>query len=88
MPPEHRGIPTPLRPDLMAVAGLIQPGERVEESLRLPPGVQPAPQRKLIDHPDWEIQVPTRRGIIGFLFAWIMVLGLIAAMWLVIRLGA
>ncbi len=66
----------------------IQPGERIQESLRLPPGVQPAPQRKLIDHPDWEIQVPTRRGILGFLLAWVMVLSMIAAMWLLIRIGA
>ncbi len=66
----------------------IQPGERVQESLRLPPGVQPAPQHKLINHPDWEIQVPTRRGILGFLLAWLMVLALIAIMWLLVRIGA
>ncbi|NLX20914.1 MAG: sodium:solute symporter family protein [Phycisphaerae bacterium] len=66
----------------------IQPGERVRESLRLPQGVEPAPQRKLFDHPDWEIQIPTRRGIVGFLFAWLMVLALIAAVWLLVRIGA
>jgi len=50
--------------------------------------VQPAPQRKLINHPDWDIQVPTRRGILGFLLAWLMVLALIAIMWLLVRIGA
>jgi len=66
----------------------IQPGERVVESLRLPPGVQPAPQRKLINHPDLEIQVPTRRGITGFLLAWLIVIALIAAVMLLVRIGA
>jgi Na+/proline symporter len=66
----------------------IQPGERVVESLRLPAGVVPAPQRKLIDHPDLEIQVPTRRGITGFLLAWLLVIALIAAVMLLVRIGA
>ncbi|HSW45434.1 MAG TPA: sodium:solute symporter family protein [Phycisphaerae bacterium] len=66
----------------------IQPGERVLESLRLPPGVEPAPQRKLIDHPDLEIQIPTRRGINGFLLAWLLVVALIAGVMLLVRIGA
>ncbi len=66
----------------------IQPGEQVVESLRLPAGVQPAPQHKLIDHPDLEIQVPTRRGIVGFLLAWLMVIALIGVVMLIVRIGA
>jgi Na+/proline symporter len=66
----------------------IQAGERVQESMRLPTGVKPAPQRKLIKHPDWEIQVPTRRGIVGFLLAWLLVAGLIAGVMVLVRIGA
>jgi len=66
----------------------IQPGEQVVESLRLPAGVQPAPQNKLIDHPDLEIQVPTRRGIVGFLLAWLMVIALIGIVMLIVRIGS
>jgi len=32
----------------------------------LPPGLEPAPARKLINHPDFEIPVPTGKGIAGF----------------------
>lgn len=39
----------------------------------LPPGVEPAPPRKLIDHPDLEIPKPTAIGMAGFAFFWLMV---------------
>ncbi len=41
------------------------------EPFTLPPGVQPSPRRVLIDHPDFEIPVPTFVGIGGFLIAWV-----------------
>jgi len=66
----------------------VQSGEHVVESLRLPAGVEPAPQRKLINHRDFEFQYPTQRGIVGFLIAWVVVLALIGCAWLLVRIGA
>jgi Na+/proline symporter len=66
----------------------VQPGEVIEASFTLPATVVPAPQNKLIDHPDWEIQWPTRRGIMGFLIAWIPVGLLIALVCALVRIGA
>lgn len=66
----------------------IQPGEVVQTPCRLPPGVEPAPQRKLIDHPDWEMQRPTAWGIGGFLATWVLVILLVVAVVLIIRIGA
>jgi hypothetical protein len=53
----------------------------------LPAGKTPAPQRKLINHPQLEIQRPTARGVWGFLVAWILVFGLIGMVWLLARIG-
>lgn len=44
----------------------------------LPPGVTPPPPRKLIDHPDLEIPMPTAVGMVGFAVVWAFVFGLIA----------
>ena len=66
----------------------VEPREKLDQPVRLPAGKQPAPQHKLINHPDWEIQFPTRRGIIGFLWAWLMVFGLIGIVWVLVRIGA
>ena len=66
----------------------IHPDEHIVESLRLPAGVKPAPQNKLINHPDWEIQIPTRRGIVGFFLAWIVVIAMIGLVMLLVRIGA
>jgi hypothetical protein len=66
----------------------VQPGEVITEPVSLPAGAEPAPQRKLFDHPDWEIQVPTRRGWIGFFVTWLVVLAIIAGVWYLVRIGA
>jgi len=66
----------------------VEPGEKIDMPVRLPAGREPAPQRKLIPLPNWEIQVPTRRAIVGFLWAWVMVLGLIGLVKLLVSLGA
>lgn len=63
-------------------------GENVEAPFTLPVGLAPAPQNKLFDHPNWEIQVPTRRGIVGFLIAWIPVVLLIGMVVMLVRIGA
>jgi Na+/proline symporter len=66
----------------------VEPGEVIPEPVRLPVGRSPAPQRKLIDHPDWEFQRPTPRGIWGFIIAWILVVALILTVWGLVRIGA
>jgi len=66
----------------------VEPGEDIPEPVRLPPGRSPAPQRKLIDHPDLELQRPTPRGIWGFIIAWILVAALILLVWGLVRIGA
>src|SRR5690606_3115348 len=45
----------------------------VLEPFSLPPGVEPATPRKLINHPDLEIPVPTAVAMGGFAFFWLMV---------------
>lgn len=44
----------------------------------LPEGVEPPPPRKLINHPDLEIPMPTWVGMAGFAFFWASVYGVIA----------
>lgn len=43
----------------------------------LPEGVAPKPPRKLINHPDFEIPMPTKVGMLGFAGLWVAVIGLI-----------
>jgi Na+/proline symporter len=43
------------------------------EPCTLPAGVRPAPRRVLIDHPDFEIPVPSTETITGFLAIWLIV---------------
>jgi SSS family transporter len=45
----------------------------VLEPFSLPPGVEPGPINKLIDHPDLEIPKPSLVAVGGFLFFWLMV---------------
>ena len=66
----------------------VQPGEVITEPVTLPAGAEPAEQRKLFDHPDWEIQMPTRRGWIGFFVTWLVVFAIIAGVWWLVRIGA
>jgi len=66
----------------------VEPGEVITKPVSLPKGKLPPPQRKLIEHPDWEIQQPTARGIGGFIIAWVLVIALIALVWLLVRIGA
>ena len=65
----------------------VEAGEVVTEPLQLPQGRTPGPQRKLINHPDWEIQRPTARGLNGFFIAWGLVALLIAGVWMLVRIG-
>jgi Na+/proline symporter len=62
----------------------IGPDEPETEPFTLPAGVEPAPRKVLIDHPDFEIPRPTMIGIFGFLAAWAGVAVLIGAVYWII----
>jgi len=62
----------------------IGPDEPETEPFTLPVGVEPAPRKVLIDHPDLEIPRPTMIGIFGFLAAWAGVAILIGAVYWII----
>jgi Na+/proline symporter len=48
----------------------IGPDEPETEPFTLPEGVEPAPNRPWIKHPDFELQKPTTVTIVGFLAGW------------------
>jgi len=54
----------------------------------LPEGVTPPPPRKLIDHPDLEIPVPSFVGMAGFAFFWACVFGMIGFVYWMSTWGA
>jgi len=62
----------------------IGPDEPETEPFTLPAGVEPAPRKTLISHPDFEIPRPTMIGIVGFGLAWLGVALLIAAVYWII----
>ena len=66
----------------------VQPGEVIQQPFTLPANVEPAAQRKLIPHRDWEIQRPNARGLIGFAVVWLIVGGLIGSVAWIVRIGA
>jgi hypothetical protein len=53
----------------------------------LPPGMTPTEPRKLINHPDFEIPMPTLVGMAGFAFFWAWVVGLIAFVYWMVTWG-
>jgi Na+/proline symporter len=48
----------------------VKPGEQVKEACSLPDGVQAPPPRKLLPLKDWEIPIPDRGAVVGFLALW------------------
>ncbi len=62
----------------------IGPDEPETTPFTLPEGVEPAPRKTLIRHPDFEIPRPTLVGIFGFLVAWAGVGLLIGAVYWII----
>ncbi|MBN2330120.1 MAG: sodium:solute symporter family protein [Candidatus Omnitrophica bacterium] len=58
----YRAIRTPVSPD-----------EHPSEPFEVPADSQPEPVRKIIDHPDFEIPVPNRTSVIGFVGVWALV---------------
>jgi len=54
------------------------------EPFAVPAGSAPAPTRKIIDHPDFELRYPGRVSQVGFVVAWIGVAALVGSVyWLV-----
>ena len=51
----------------------VLPGEPEVEPLTLPITTKPAPRTVLINHPDFEINKPSKESVMGFIVAWIAV---------------
>lgn len=54
----------------------------------LPAGIEPGTPRKVIDHPDLEIYVPTKESILGFAVFWAFVIAIIALVYWISGIGA
>jgi len=66
----------------------VEPDEPETEPFTLPPGVQPAPRRVILDVFDLEIPVMSKTGIVGVLAAAVAVAALIAGVYFIFSLGA
>ncbi|GMV92443.1 MAG: sodium:proline symporter [Candidatus Hydrogenedentota bacterium] len=66
----------------------IQPNEPHLEPFTLPPGVEPPPPRKLINHPDLEIPMPSAVGMAGFIVIWGLVGLLVGSVYWIVGWGA
>ena len=51
----------------------VLPGEPEVEPLTLPITTKPAPRTVLINHPDFEINKPSKESVMGFIVAWLAV---------------
>lgn len=65
----------------------VTPGEEVVRPCTLPENHLPPETDKLINHPDLEIPMPTKIGMIGFLGSWVMVGVVIALTYWLAALG-
>lgn len=65
----------------------IQDDEPHQAPFTLPPGVVPPEPRKLINHPDLEIPMPTAVGMGGFLFFWAMVGLMVWSVFFIVGMG-
>jgi Na+/proline symporter len=63
---------------------VLKPEPEVEP-FTLPPGVEPAPRRVLIKHPDFEIMRPGRTAVTGFLVTWVFVFVLVGAFYWILN---
>ena len=63
----------------------VLPGEPETEPFTLPDGIDPAPRRPLIQHPDFEIPRPGAVAIAGFLATWIIVLILVGVFYWILN---
>lgn len=65
----------------------VGPDEPETKPFTLPPGVEPAPRRLLVDLPGFEIPMPSRVGVIGVLVTALAVVAFIAAVYWIFSLG-
>jgi Na+/proline symporter len=65
----------------------VGPDEPEVEPFTLPPGVEPAPRRVLIDLPGFEIPMPSRVSVLGVLAAAVAVVAFIAGVYWIFSLG-
>jgi hypothetical protein len=65
----------------------VGPDEPEVEPFTLPPGVEPAPRRVLVDLPGFEIPMPTRTSVLGVLAAALAVAAFIAGVYWIFSLG-
>jgi Na+/proline symporter len=66
----------------------VGPDEPETRPFELPPGVEPAPRRVLVDLPGFEIPMPTRVSVVGVLGAAAAVVAFIAGVYWIFSLGA
>lgn len=62
--------------------------EVIDAPFTLPAGMQPSPAHKLINHPEWELYVPSARMAIGFGVICIIGAALIGVAAIIVRIGA
>ncbi len=65
----------------------VGPGETEAGPFTLPPGVEPAPRRVLVDIPGFEIPMPSRVGVAGVLATALAVVVFIAGVYWIFSLG-
>ena len=65
----------------------VRPGEPETEPFTLPPGVEPAPRRVLVDLPGFEIPVPSLLSVVGVLATAVAAAAFIAGVYWVFSLG-
>jgi len=51
----------------------VEPGEVLTHPCHLPEGREPAPRRNLFPSESFEVPVPTRTAVVGFLVGWVIV---------------
>lgn len=57
----------------------VQPQEVITEPCRLPDGISPGPRRVWFPNSNWEIPIPGKTAILGFVAGWVCVLAIIGA---------
>ncbi len=66
----------------------IQPDEPHAAPFTLPEGVEVPEARKLINHPDFEVPLPSKEGVAGFVFFWGCVFAMIGFVYWMATWGA
>jgi len=66
----------------------VRPGEPETEPFTLPPGVEPAPRRVLVDLPGFEIPVPSLLSVVGVLATAVAAAAFIVGVYWIFSLGA